>query len=184
MFSETLKSLLKFSPGVGLLALVLSFLVTGGIQLFFYVDVFSDRMDTGFVYLAGISIALIIQGARFAFGIQAVSESYEGKYGKALIGILFSAALTGVETYEFSHIADIWLHDDYTDATRIMLFTVLWLGFALELRLIMNVAGKSPKLKKPVIPASKPHNSPIPTNTLQNQGQNPTPGNFPKPSAP
>ncbi len=136
-----LDNLLKYSPAVGLWALVLSFIVTGGIQMFFYVDVFADKMDIGFAYAAGIAIAVIIQGARFAFGIQAVSESYHGKFGKMLVGLFFSIGVTILETYEFAEISEAWLREDFAGATQYMLFAVLWIGFALEVRLIMNVSN-------------------------------------------
>ena len=139
-----LNGLIAHSSTLLLTAMMLSFLLMFGVQMFYYADIFKDVVpNIGFAYGIGIAIGVMTQLGRFAFGVSGAYEFAKGYYAKGAGGLLFSFCITLFEAFEVHTVAIHWsngnpvLHDP-----MLLLFQFLiWTGFCLELRLAMNVSG-------------------------------------------
>jgi len=112
--------------------------------MFYYSDLFKNvAPNNGFAYGAGISIGLMTQLARFAFGVSGAFEFAKGLYAKGAGGLLFSFCITLFESFEVQSIAAKWSGGDVHlfDAMFLLFQFLIWTGFCLELRLAMNVSG-------------------------------------------
>ncbi len=142
--NSILKGLISNSSNFLLTALILSFFLMFGVQMFYYADSFKDVVpQIGFAYGIGIAIGLFTQLCRLAFGLAGAFEFASGKYGKGAGGLLFSFCITLFEAFEVQGIAMEWgAKNAHLEHSLLILFQFLiWTGFFLELRLAMNVSA-------------------------------------------
>ena len=141
---SSLTSFIKSAPTLLLISMMLSFIIMLAVQLFYYQMVFTDLVPAqGLSYFLAAAIALMFQAARFSFGIAGAYEFAKGEKSKGAFGLLFSLSLTVFESFEVSEMTAVWLNTNVrlVDTLNMVLQAVLWLGFALEIRLLTNVAG-------------------------------------------
>ncbi len=162
---DSIKSLLNHTQKLLIIAMILSFVSMGVIQVFYYSTVLNGKFDTGFVYTIAVMIAFIFQLSRIGFGLAAANESFNGRYLNVFFGLLFSLGITILETYEVVEIAAFWGNKLHSNSLVIMLFGLLWIGFCLEVRLIVNLSGlnkqKSTNTQQVNVVTTLPHTNPI-----------------------
>ncbi len=142
-----LEGILKHSPILLLVSMLLSFLLVALVQTFYYSNfVLAGKVGTaGIAYAMAIGIALMTQFARVAFGISGAYEFGNGKTGKGILGLLFSLALSVFESFEVGEIAHVWAKDDPSLLFSSVMFLqfLVWVGFSLEIRLALLIAKKT-----------------------------------------
>lgn len=141
---SAVKGIVQSSPALLLVSMALSFLIMMGVQMFYYATVFSSKVPYhAIAYTIAIAIGLVFQLARLSFGVAGAWEFASGYVSKGMFGLLFSVALTVFETFEIAEMSDVWTRDDagFKSTLNMVLQAVLWLGFGLEVRLALNVAG-------------------------------------------
>ena len=124
--------------------MVLSFVLMFGVQMFYYAESFKGAVpNIGFAFGGGIAIGLFTQLVRLSFGLAGAYDFAEGKYGKGAGGLLFSFCVTLFEAFEVQDIAQRWGNgNDHLEDSLLLLFQfLLWCGFALEIRLAMNLSS-------------------------------------------
>lgn len=142
---------IKSAPTLLLVSMILSFVLMLVVQLFYYSMVFEDLIPAlGLAYAIAAGIALMFQSARFSFGIAGAYEFAKGETGKGFFGILFSLSLTIFEAFEVSEMTVVWLakKPELISTLNMVLQAILWLGFALEIRLLTSVAGSAKQDEK------------------------------------
>lgn len=139
--------LISKAPLYLLISMGLSFLLMFIVQLFYYAGIFTPLLpQSAFAYVIGGGIGVMYQAARLSFGLSGAYEFSNGKSSNGIIGILFSFALTFYESYEVTEIAHYWGNEAGSELSILYaLQAIVWLGFALEIRLAMNVAKKMKK---------------------------------------
>jgi hypothetical protein len=136
--------IVKSAPTLLLLSMALTFVIMMGVQMFYYTMVLTPRVPyPAIAYSMAIAIGLVFQLARLSFGVAGAWEFGIGYVGKGMAGLLFSVALTVFESFEIAEMSDVWTRNDaeFRSTLNMILQAVLWLGFGLELRLALNVAG-------------------------------------------
>ena len=144
--NSLLNGLIAHSSTLLLVAMILSFALMFGIQMFYYADLFKNALpNAGFAFGVGICIGLMTQLGRFAFGVSGAFEFAKGYYAKGAGGLLFSFCITLFEAFEVQAIAKKWSNGDADlhDPILLLFQFLIWTGFCLELRLAMNVSGGS-----------------------------------------
>lgn len=144
--NSILNGLIDHSSNFLLTAMVLSFFLMFGVQMFYYADSFKDIMpNLGFAFGVGICIGLFTQLCRLAFGLAGAYEFSNGRYGSGAVGLLFSFCITLFEAFEVQAIASKWGASDLHlhDSLLLLFQFLIWTGFCLELRLAMNVSSSS-----------------------------------------
>lgn len=131
-----------YTPHILVGVTIATFLLVGAMQFSYYAKAFENSAST-LDWVFGIVIAIVTQAARFALVTNGANHFAHGRTGKGAFSVLFSAAVTGLCSYEMSHLADVWANQnpEYGSAIPIIVQTVIWLGFVLELMLISAVAG-------------------------------------------
>ena len=94
-----------------------------------------------FSFSVALFCSLILQLARLSFGLASVDEFSESKMGRGILGLLFSLALTVYEISQVIFICDYYekLLSISANSLQNLLICIVVLGFALELRLVINV---------------------------------------------
>jgi hypothetical protein len=152
--NSVLNGLIDHSSNFLLAAMVLSFVLMFGVQMFYYADSFKDVVpNVGFAFGVGICIGLFTQLCRLSFGLAGAFEFSNGRYGSGAVGLLFSFCITLFEAFEVQAIAIKWSGRDLHlhDSLLLLFQFLIWTGFCLELRLAMNVSSSSSIENKPVI---------------------------------
>ena len=142
--NSILNGLIGHSSNFLLTAMVLSFFLMFGVQMFYYADSFKRVVpNIGFAFGVGICIGLFTQLVRLAFGLAGAAEFSKGRYGAAAGGLIFSFCVTLFEAFEVQAIAEKWGGNDLHlhDSLLLLFQFLLWTGFCLELRLAMNVSN-------------------------------------------
>lgn len=134
-----LEGLVRTSPMFLLVSMILSFLLMLLVQIFYYSHLF-ESLPYSFNFIIGISIGLLTQLARLAFGVSGVAEFAHGRTGRGMASILFSLALTVFESFEVVGVAKL-LSPELANEGMMILQLVVWLAFVLEIRLAINVGG-------------------------------------------
>lgn len=125
-------------------SMVISFILLMVIQVFFYYYIFDDLLPgTAYSIGAGIAIGIMLQGARFAFGIASINDFLNKESFKGFFGLLMSLGLTIFSTYEALEIAAIWGNSKHEYAIMLILMATVWLGWALEIRLCINITSQN-----------------------------------------
>lgn len=123
--------------------MMLSFVLMLAIQLFYYTTVFEGKLpNSALAYLIAAGIAIMFQSARFSFGIAGAYEFSKGEKSKGTFGLVFSLALTVFESFEGAEMAHIWTiaQPEFENTLNMVVQAILWLGFALEIRLLTTVS--------------------------------------------
>mgnify|MGYP000335692756 CR=1 FL=1 len=141
------------TTGVGFVVMVLSFIIMFAVEVFHYREPLGHF--TGFVW-AGVILAflmsLCIQLARVFFGIMGIEDFANGHKKAAFFGLTISIVLAILETISVMFIGQSM--DTETGGGLVLKFgltTMVWIGFATELRLCFAYAakmGKSERSKK------------------------------------
>lgn len=142
--NSILNGLIAHSSNFLLTAMVLSFVLMFGVQMFYYAESFKDVVpNVGFAFGVGIAIGLFTQLCRLAFGLAGAYEFANGRYGAGAGGLLFSFCITLFEAFEVQSIAEKWSNGNVQlhDSLLLLFQFLLWCGFALEVRLAMNVSS-------------------------------------------
>lgn len=131
-----------YTPHILVGVTITTFLLVGAMQFSYYSKAFEHSAST-LDWIFGLSIALVTQASRFALVTNGANHFAHSRQGKGVFSCLFSAALTGICSYEMSHLADVWANQnaEYGAAIPIIVQTIIWLGFGLELMLISAVSG-------------------------------------------
>jgi hypothetical protein len=164
-----------YTPHILVGVTVATFLLVGAMQFSYYSNAFSNSAPT-LDWVFGITIALVTQAARFALVTNGANHFAHDRTGKGAFSVIFSAAVTGLCSYEMSHLADVWANQnpEYGSAIPIIVQTVIWLGFVLELMIISTVAGtaaptETRRPQQTMKPYQLPQDQePIPINPLHN----------------
>ena len=124
--------------------MILSFILMFKIEVFYSANYLLKDFVPGpaYAYIIGISVALLIQFCRIAFGVSGAYEFAKGNTGKGIFGMLFSLSLAAWCSYEVNEIALKWAAE--TGALfsfQLLLQLIVWSGFALEIRLAIAVAN-------------------------------------------
>lgn len=141
---NAIHSVVKHSPILTLVSMIMSFILVFVLQVFYYAtEVFSGYI-TGIAYALAVGIALMFQLARVAFGISGAYDFSNGHTGKGILGMLFSITLTAIESFEVVHFAESFANgSSRVYSSALLAFQVIvWLGFALEIRLATSVSKK------------------------------------------
>ena len=98
-------------------------------------------VNSYFSFSVALFCSIILQLSRLSFGLASVDEFAEGKMGRGLLGLLFSLALTVYEISQVVFICDYYekLLSISANSLQNLLICIVILGFALELRLVINV---------------------------------------------
>lgn len=139
-----LLNILKSSPGLLLTGMILSFILSGLIQTFYYSNyLFTEKFGTYAIgFGMAVTAAILVQFCRIAFGVTGAYDFGKGNILKAIFGLGFSLALTVWQSFEVSHIASSFSNDPTLQSKyQMILQLIVWAGFALELRLGITVAG-------------------------------------------
>lgn len=142
---SSIAQFIKSAPTLLLVSMMLSFVLMLAVQMFYYSTIFEARVPSlALAYSISIGIALMFQSARFSFGIAGAYEFAKGETGKGFFGLLFSLGLTIFESFEVAEMTMVWTRQqpEFRDTLNMVLQAMLWLGFALEIRLLTNVAGR------------------------------------------
>lgn len=149
--NSILDGLIAQSSNFLLTAMVLSFVLMFGVQMFYYAESFKGIVpNVGFAFGVGIAIGLFTQLCRLAFGLAGAFEFASGRYGKGAGGLLFSFCITLFEAFEVQDIAHRWSNnsEQLHDSLLLLFQFLIWTGFCLELRLAMNVSGNENSSKR------------------------------------
>jgi len=139
-----LTGMIKAAPGILLFVMVSSFILMLIIEVFYNVTALTPLFpQIAYAYVVGIGFSIIIQGSRLGFGLMGIDDFSKGKYARGTIGLLFSLAGTIFETYSASHIAAWDVFEDFSGSILLLLNFTIWVGFALELRLALSLAGSN-----------------------------------------
>ncbi|WP_291728694.1 hypothetical protein [Bernardetia sp.] len=112
------------------------------IEVFYNVTAMTPLFpQLAYAYVVGVGFAVIIQGARLGFGLIGIDDFSKGKYARGTFGLLFSLAVTIFESYSSAHIASWEVFTNFSDSILLLLNFTIWVGFALELRLALSLAG-------------------------------------------
>lgn len=156
-----LAALVKFA-GIGMLAgLVATLAVCFVLDRHHFDELFADRIGSG-ARLA-VTLGLLFQGLRLVSALGGVSEFAQGKQIAGGFGLAISLALTIAASYMYKDLAEAWAtmpdvpvalstsdragivvagaNEDLFFLYNLILQLVLWVGFALEVRMILNVYG-------------------------------------------
>lgn len=138
-----------YTPHILVGVCILTFIIAGVLQFIYYSDAFLN-VTTGAAWLFGITIAIVSQCARFALLINGANHYAHDRKTKGGFSIAFSFIVTAITALEMSHLADFWTSKAPEHATTIPLIVqfVIWLGFALEILLVMTVAGSAQNSQK------------------------------------
>lgn len=151
-FADTMSAILKSSPLLLLSAMAASFLLAAIFETIFLAT-HSLKLVVGAGAVSWILAALgaiMVQVIRLALGIAGAADFAKGKVLAGMTGILFSAAVSAWECYEFNMAATEWgLQDDQIFALNFFLQLVVISGLVLEIRLALNLnlsdTDKAPK---------------------------------------
>lgn len=140
---NAISGIVKHSPALTLVSMILSFVLVLLLQVFYYATEVFSGYYTGVAYAMGVGVAVMFQAARLAFGMSGAYDFANGNMGKGIFGLLFSLALTSIESFEVVHFADFFSNGvDRVYSSALLAFqVVVWLGFALEIRLATSVSG-------------------------------------------
>ncbi len=145
-----MNSIAIYTPHILIGVCLLTFLIAGVLQFIYYSDAFQN-VTTGAAWLFGLTIAIVSQCARFALLINGANHYAHSRKPKGAFSIAFSFIITAITALEMSHLAAFWTSKAPEHATTIPLIVqfVIWLGFVLEILLVMTVAGSAQNNQKP-----------------------------------
>lgn len=145
-FSSAVSGLVLHSPAFLFISMILSFVLMFVVQMFYYSQfVFAGKMPVAFCWAVGIAIGLMVQLSRLAFGIAGASDFAKGRISRGLSGMLFSLGLAILGSYEVNEIVATWSKSDSHGSTMLILQSIVWLGFLLEIRIAIAVGGELKK---------------------------------------
>jgi len=138
-----LSSILRASPTLIMTSMMVSFLTMLIVQIFYHAEYTFGGVSPqpAYSFLIAFMVAIIFQAARLSFGVSGAYEFATGRVGKGILGLLFSLALTVLESYE---VADMAHHLSESTTVKEQSFLIagmgiLWIGLALEVRLAINL---------------------------------------------
>jgi len=147
---NALSGLVTHAPTFLFVSMLLSFILMFLVQMFYYSNLLMDAVPMAFAYVMAFAIGLMFQFSRLAFGIAGAAEFSQGNTAKGITGMIFSLGLSIFESFEVSEIAMIW-NDNLYHSSLMILQSIVWLGFLLEIRLAINLSRKSNPKNIPVV---------------------------------
>lgn len=135
---KAMKVLGDIAPLLLFITAVLSFISMGVFQFNFYQEELSESLPTVGLFLAG-SIAFITQIARIAFGLAGAHDFMRNENLRGILGLAASFGLTVFESFEASWMAEHW-NAGSSSYVGLLQF-IVWIGFILEVRLILMVSA-------------------------------------------
>jgi hypothetical protein len=126
---------------------ILTFLLIGAMQVIFYSNAFSHT--TSFSWVFGVSIALAMQGARFAIMVNGANHFEHDRKWKALLCLIVSFCLSIACHFEVTDLAEIWKtqNPEYGVAIPLIMKLIVWTGFVLELNLVLAATPEGTAIK-------------------------------------
>lgn len=141
------------TTGTGFALMILTFVIMFIVEVFHYRE--SLQIFTGYAWASLILAFLMsaaIQLARIFFGIMGIEDFANGHKWAAIFGLTISVALAVVETVSVVFIArSVSSNSEVIMASQIIKFGLLsmvWIGFATEIRLCFAYAAKMGKSKR------------------------------------
>lgn len=129
----------------------MSFLLTGMIQVKYYIDLFSANLPGELNLTMGILLAIFFQGIRCATLSSTAKLFSVNQRGRGVFILLISLAVTVYCSYEAGQVAYLWesSRPEIAGHIRLVLLCLVWSGWTLELVLIVNLAGAAAATRQP-----------------------------------
>jgi len=129
-------ALTKISPLLLIISMLLSFTSMFIFQVNYYEELMAENLPTMGVVLAW-AIAIVTQFARMAFGIAGARDFYLGNSFSGSLGLAASLGISIFENFEAAWMAAHWENMEMLGLLRF----IVWLGFVLEVRLILTAGN-------------------------------------------
>lgn len=129
----------RITPASIVILAILSFLAMGIFHFDFLSQIMGNRLSPGVVVFMAAMGALLISGSRFIALMASARDFANGNQWGGWIGLVGSVALLAYELTTVGKMAEMWT--EYAAHMANYLRFAIILGFGLELRLILSVAG-------------------------------------------
>ncbi|WMX12293.1 hypothetical protein [Aureispira sp. CCB-E] len=136
---KLMESISKHASIILLCFALLSFSILIIIKAEYYYTNYAVRFDHNFAWVIGASMALVVEGVRFALMLSSAEDIRMGKKWSFVLGLSASIGLLAYEWGVCQKIGVYWSTDDaiFTNSFRLLAL----LGMVLELRLCLLVRG-------------------------------------------
>lgn len=123
----------------------MSFLLTGMIQVKYYLDLFEGNLPGELNITIGILLAIFFQGVRCATLSSTAKLFSIGQRSRGFFILLISLTVTVYCSYEAGQVAALWeaQRPEIAGHIRLVLLCLVWSGWGLELVLIVNLSGEA-----------------------------------------